>query len=247
MELKLILGAGVLLLLAAIVMIVVSIIFVTIVVVSILGSISKNSNSMRRLLKVTGTDKKTKGEYGESLAYKLLGEPHIKGERRILRNLYIPYRNNYSEIDIVMITSKKILVVECKEYQGAIRGKADDKYWAQTINNNRRYDFYSPLKQNRTHIHALAKQLNMPYSQFVSIIVFGNEATLVKVPPNTESCFVINRRHLSWACNWLYDKGVDVFSSEDIANISGYLQQFANADESIKKAHLDKVRQYQSA
>ena len=69
------------------------------------------------------------GRYGESLTEVELKKSAIFGmEGKILRNLYVPKDNGETtEIDVLFICSKGILVIESKNYSGWIFGNEDDE------------------------------------------------------------------------------------------------------------------------
>lgn len=73
------------------------------------------------------------GKYGEYLTYRQLRKFEKEGAR-FLFNLYIPKTNGgTSEIDVVMICSKGIFVLESKNYSGWIFGNEAQKNWCQTL------------------------------------------------------------------------------------------------------------------
>ena len=164
------------------------------------------------------------------------------GHCKTLRNLYIPYRDGYSEVDIVMITSKKILVIENKSYSGWIFGSEHQQKWTQSLNKNQKYQFYNPIKQNQTHLNALSDYLQLPKENFISIIVFGDGATLKKVPENKDSCYIVVREDLIAVYKQIYKMYDETFTNEDIDSIYNKLVQHTKADKATKQAHKDKIR-----
>ena len=109
----------------------------------------------------------------------------------IFHDLYIPKtKNTYSQIDLVVPTKAGILVFEVKDYSGWIFGNGYHTNWTQVLAyGEEKYKFYNPIKQNKTHIEALKKQLpqfeNIP---FYSVIVFYGDCTLkniTNIPENT--------------------------------------------------------------
>ena len=104
-----------------------------------------------------------KGSYGEYLTYKNLKRFEAEGAK-FLFNVYIPMRQGKTtEIDVVMISSKGVFVLESKNYSGWIFGDEEQQYWYQTLPMSKwgihKEKFYNPIKQNNTHIKYLKKIL----------------------------------------------------------------------------------------
>lgn len=78
----------------------------------------------------------------------------------IFHDLYIANRaDSYTQIDVVLATKVGIFVFEVKDYSGWISGKVNDKYWRQTFQYGRMFEFYNPIKQNFTHVENLRRKL----------------------------------------------------------------------------------------
>jgi hypothetical protein len=181
-------------------------------------------------------------DYSEETTYKKIKSIFEKGSVKILRNLYIPYRNEYSEIDIVVIGKKKIYVVENKAYNGWIFGNENGVYWTQCLNKNSKYKFYNPIKQNRTHINALSKQLKLSKNSFISVIVFGDTATLKKIPENVETCYITNQEKLFTTFKKICDDKEDIFNEQYVNQIYETLLPFTTVDETTKAIHIENIK-----
>lgn len=88
---------------------------------------------------------------------------------------------------IVIFPNKTILVIETKNKDGFISGKANDEQWLQVIGKNR-YSFYNPVKQNEGHIKMIYKKMN-DYRLFgykvLSLVIFTSDrSTLKNLPSN---------------------------------------------------------------
>ncbi|MBQ3353151.1 NERD domain-containing protein [Candidatus Saccharibacteria bacterium] len=65
---------------------------------------------------------KDTGSAGERIIFTTLRDKIHVPEKQILRNVYIPTANGKtSEIDILVVSKKGLLVFECKNYAGNIR------------------------------------------------------------------------------------------------------------------------------
>ena len=87
-------------------------------------------------------EKQLKGIAGESIIQLLLNSPQL-GYRKILKNIYVPYGNQTTEIDVVMIHETGIYVIESKNYSGWIFGNENQKQWTQMLNSYTKKRFYN--------------------------------------------------------------------------------------------------------
>ncbi|MEM3484408.1 MAG: NERD domain-containing protein [Candidatus Methanomethyliaceae archaeon] len=101
---------------------------------------------------------------------------------RMIKNLIVPYGDETTEVDIVLISKYGIFVIEVKTFSGRIYGEPGDLYWTQVVGRKRNI-FLNPVLQNRKHIQALAAYLGFDESWFHSIVFFAGNAKLVKDPP----------------------------------------------------------------
>ena len=107
------------------------------------------------------------GQFGEFATEYALTNKNLDGELVVLKNIYVPTQGKTTEIDLLMIHEKGIFVFESKNYSGWIFGSADQLNWTQSLQNGDKNKFYNPIRQNRTHIKALAAFLEKPVSEFV--------------------------------------------------------------------------------
>jgi len=94
------------------------------------------------------------------------------------------------QIDCIALDQRGIFVFESKDYGGWIYGSSDQRFWTQTLNfGQEKHSFYNPVRQNATHIAALAG-LFSPGVPIYSIIVFGSDTTLKSIHNLPKHCFV---------------------------------------------------------
>jgi Nuclease-related domain len=142
------------------------------------------------LKEVTAPHRGTRSE--RDLVIKLLkyGIP----AQHIFHDLYLEkYKGHFSQIDLVAITDFGIVVFEVKEYSGWIFGNANQLQWTQVLGYGQyKYRFYNPIKQNRTHISELTKQLSEFHQLPVySMIVFYGNCELKEIDLVPEGTFII--------------------------------------------------------
>ena len=99
-------------------------------------------------------------------------------------NCYVPNRSGDKiEIDMIMLCQKGIYVIENKNYSGWIFGDEKSKNWCEILK-GKKYFFYNPIKQNKSHIKNLEKQLQVGDGKYVSLITFIGLCTDICVISN---------------------------------------------------------------
>lgn len=170
-----------------------------------------------------GFDKGEMGEWATEYALKKALPSNIY----TLRNLYIPYRNITTEIDLIMLHETGIYVFESKNYSGWIFGNENQQYWTQCLKGGKKYKFYNPLHQNRTHINALVSLLRLaPNQRPKSYIIFSERCTLKAVPPSSENVVICNRYDLIQAIEKRINTSPEIFNRQTLMFFNSYLQQF---------------------
>lgn len=80
-----------------------------------------------------------------------------------------------SQVDHIVICTRGVFVIETKNYAGIIIGKDKDQRWLQLLDNGDRKYFYSPVKQNMTHLVRVKQKLHILDDKKVfSYIIFVN-------------------------------------------------------------------------
>jgi len=96
-----------------------------------------------------------RGASGERLTYMeltsvLAGQAFRK--RQVIRNVYIKKRDGkFTELDLVIVIRRGLIVIESKNYAGWIYGSENNEYWTQTFKNGTKNKFYNlcPPRFNR--------------------------------------------------------------------------------------------------
>jgi hypothetical protein len=146
--------------------------------------------NLKLLKTVTSLTRGTKTE--RDLVLKLLkyGIP----AQTIFHDLCIKKSNGkHAQIDVVVATKEGIIVFEVKDYSGWIFGNGSYSHWTKVLAyGKRKYRFYNPIKQNKSHIKSLRKQLvqfqNIP---FYSIVVFYGDCELKEINYVPEGTFLV--------------------------------------------------------
>ena len=150
----------------------------------------------RKLLKsVTSPNRGTRSE--RDLVLRLL--KHGIPAQAIFHDLCVEKKNGgFSQIDIVVPTREGIIVFEVKDLSGWIFGNGNHSHWTQVLAyGKQKYRFYNPIKQNKSHIAVLRKQLkefeNIP---FFSIIVFYGDCELKEINFVPKGTFLVRRQRI---------------------------------------------------
>ena len=183
---------------------------------------------------------KDQGSSGEQIVYKtLINQIHIP-ENQILRNVYIPTADGKtSEIDLLVVSKKGILVFECKNYAGNIYGDAKHTKWIQYLGKKKSY-FYNPFMQNRTHVKHLKKYLekygDIPMVPMVTTITRGNW----KVKNCSSEDYLLGyNSHLK---NIYADMSDSELMAQHFKAIMAKLQPLSRPDESVRQEHIGQTK-----
>ncbi|MBE6672017.1 MAG: hypothetical protein E7599_00645 [Ruminococcaceae bacterium] len=183
------------------------------------------------------------GSFGEHMA-KLCAQT-IPGAL-VLRDVVIDGADNYtSQIDLIIVGSKGIYVVEVKTFPDAkIYGDTQKTKW-YVYNHGRKYEIYSPLKQNQKHVTYLKSFLkdykNTPIFSIITMIcedysISGDN------PPETVICSGLPAMK----------KGIELISKDrqEIWNetqkeeIFTYIQNHQYAEKNARREHKEQVIAY---
>ena len=167
---------------------------------------------------------------------------NLSGDLVVLKNVYIPYQEKTTEIDVLMIHEKGIFVFESKNYSGWIFGSADQLNWTQSLENGSKNKFYNPIRQNQTHIKALAAYLDIPISEFTSYIIFSARCTLKKVPADTEDVIIVRRPNMLKKLRTNLKDAPVKYTHEKIIELSHRLEILTNKSEAEKLQHIQTLQ-----
>ncbi len=186
---------------------------------------------------------KDTGAYGEYLTVEKLAQ--IQGNKKILINTYLPKAGKpeeTTEIDVLLIHTKGIFVLESKNYSGWIFGKEKDRYWTQCLNSRTKTKFYNPISQNATHIKALQKTLpQIPNEAFNSIIVFSERCELKKLTVQS-NIPVIKRNNLLHIMRDIIESSDTNFDDMQIEEIYYAIINKRITEKGTKEKHIETIK-----
>ena len=162
-----------------------------------------------------------------------------------LRNIYVPYHGKVTEIDVLYITVKGIIVVESKNYSGYIFGSESQQQWTSTLRAGRyggsnKFNFYNPIWQNRTHIKALQEYLGGVKA--FSFVVFGMNCELMHLSYNPQNVCVCREDYFKQMVIQTLDGAESIYDEHTIEAIYNRLLPLTNVTEEVKARHIDTVR-----
>ncbi len=185
------------------------------------------------------------GKYGEYLTYKKLKEYEADGGK-FLFNCYLPKEDGKTtEVDVLLIHSTGIFVIESKNYSGWIFGDENGKTWTQTLRSGngkvRKEHFYNPIMQNSTHVKWLKEIVgtNIP---IYSLIAFSERCTLKDITVESSDVVVINRQDISESVKHMGNRSIQALSKMDISRIQEMLYPYTQTTEYEKQQHIDNLK-----
>ena len=199
---------------------------------------SYGKQSKKSFLKIIN-DQGARGEYRTSQIFET-----ATFENKLLFNCYIPNRSgDKTELDIIMISTKGIYVVENKNYSGWIFGDEQSKNWCETLK-GKKFFFYNPVKQNKSHIKNLEKILNIGEDKYISLITFNKNAILKKVKTESPKLYVKKYDELQKFIKE-QEKCPDILQHEEIEEIYKSLLPGTQLNDEEKQEHIERIkRQY---
>lgn len=152
----------------------------------------------------------------------------------VIRNIYLPYNNHFTEIDMIAIGSFGIFIIENKNYDAIIKGSIKDKYWDVEYSRWCKYKLYNPLLQNKLHKQAvmdLLSQYDLLSLPVYKPVIFNDKASL-NIKDGKKCIFTLS--NFVTAYNSV---DADFLDTSDIYNIASIFKQYSNASEEMKLYH----------
>lgn len=123
---------------------------------------------------------KGKGKVGEFVVGRLLKQ--LGPGYEIFNDLTFVIDGETTQIDHVVLSTRGVFVIETKNYQGKVFGKAQEAQWTQRLG-RRSFRFQNPLRQNFRHRQFLAEKCGVKEEAIVTLVVFTANADFPKGMP----------------------------------------------------------------
>lgn len=188
-----------------------------------------------------------KGNFGEQLA-KYYSK--IMTDAFILHDVLIDGADGFtSQIDLIMIGSKGLYVVEVKMYSDAVvYGSGQKSQWYYYVGGNK-YEIYSPVKQNKKHIKYLKDMLkefgDVPCFSVIAMVCKDFKVSNINENPDDITTVICSSlpamsRGIEAVAK---DKPV-VFSAERKHEIYQFIQNNQYSGKEKRIEHKEKVMEY---
>ena len=184
-----------------------------------------------------------RGIFGEAAMMALTARVCDTDKRRyvLMRNLYIPARAGYTEIDALLLHQSGIYVLESKNLSGEIAGDLESERWNQHLNASTEHTFHNPIRQNIGHILALEHFLKIRHEQahFISFVVFSDRCVLRKVPKDNEFWSIVHCSELQDALLKRITSRKTIYTMQQLEDFYYKLQGCMNVSEEVKAKHRE--------
>lgn len=162
------------------------------------------------------------------------------GVNRVFQNVLIPRAGVTTEIDVLLLTEKGIVVIEAKDYSGIIYGDEDSQSWAEYISGHK-YNFPNPVMQNTGHVRALAEYLGVDPSEVWSLIVFSSVCEFQRVPGNHGNMILCQEHEFMSILRGLFLTSGKLYHDELLDDWAKLLKSCEATEETMKQ-HVQDVK-----
>lgn len=186
------------------------------------------------------------GIRGEFNIYRELSIFEKKGGR-LLFNVYLPYEDGTTEIDVLLLFSSGLYVFESKNYSGWIFGTAKDRNWTQTLpsgkgRSSHKERFLNPLFQNALHIRQLKAFCETEELPCHSVVVFSNGCILKSKIDAKPPEYVCQTDDVSDVIIDIHHKADVHLSEEQLQTLYDRLYPLSQCTEEEKQAHIERIK-----
>ena len=151
----------------------------------------------------------------------------------------------FSQIDLVLVTSEGIIVIEVKDYSGWIYGSGNNTNWTKVLSYGRKkYKFYNPIKQNNNHISELRKTLKQfEKIPFFSLIVFFGDCELKEINYVPKGTYLVKSHRVFEVLN-LIKKENEPTQYTNKREVVDTLKQLVSLGENTdyQKQHIENIK-----
>jgi hypothetical protein len=211
----------------------------------IISSIIKSNRRKRErelISSVTSLSRGTNSELFLILQFLKSGIPPVT----IFHDLIIKKKNNeFSQIDLVLVTSEGIIVIEVKDYSGWIYGSGNNTNWTKVLSyGKKKYKFYNPIKQNQNHIVQLRKKLKQfEKIPFFSVIIFFGDCELKEINYVPKGTYLVKSHRIFEVLNLIKTENepTQYTNKREVVNT---LKQLVSLGKNIdyQKQHIENIK-----
>ena len=177
-----------------------------------------------------------KGNTGE-LIIKLKLAQLPKYRYKVLNNIMLKTKNGTTQIDHIVVSEYGIFVIETKNYTGLITGNTNTLEWTKNMF-GKKFKFRNPILQNKGHIIALSRALNINKDKFIPIVVFVNDC---KLRITTKSTVIYDKKLLKTISNYKTER----IDEQDVNRIASNINKLNQKGILMKIKHIMYVKERQ--
>ena len=164
----------------------------------------------------------------------------------IYHDLIIKKENGeFSQIDLVLVTSEGIIVIEVKDYSGWIYGSGNNTNWTKVLSyGKKKYKFYNPIKQNNNHISELRKTLNQFENiPFFSVIVFFGDCELKEINYVPKGTYLVKSHRVFEVLNLIKNENEPTHYTNK-REVVDKLKELVSLGENVEyqKQHIENIK-----
>ena len=121
---------------------------------------------------------------GEARVSQVLTSHFRHPDYHLMNHVTLPMEDGTTQVDHVLVSRFGVFVIETKDFNGWIFGKATDPTWT-SVYFRRKVTFQNPIHQNYRHLCAIRQLFDfLPQEAIKSLVVFtGDAAFKTEMPP----------------------------------------------------------------
>lgn len=158
----------------------------------------------------------------------------------VIRNLYFPYKDRFTEVDMIGISAFGIFIVENKNYTGKVVGNINDKYWNVNYSMFNNARLLNPVLQNELHKSVIVPLIKSNFDSIDEKYIFRpvifNDKCELSIKNSEKDVFTLSRFknvYSSYAEN-----GKEVISSDYQLKLYDFLCSFSNISDLMRLLHV---------
>lgn len=167
----------------------------------------------------------------------------------VLHDVLIPGENGYtSQIDLLVVGNKGIYVVEVKSYiEAKIYGNGNNSKWYY-YNHGKKYEIYSPLKQNKKHIAYLKNMLesfgDVPCFSILTVICEDFKVTNINQSEKKDTIICNSLPMMKKAFQFFAENNPEVFDDTKKQEIFEFIKNNQLSGRQARYEHKERVKDY---
>jgi len=165
----------------------------------------------------------------------------------IFHDLYVEKAGNqFSQVDVAVVTEVGIIVIEVKDYSGWSFGTGNQMKWRQVLaGGTQKYQFQNPFRQNQGHIAALRRKINCTDNiPFYSLVVFYGNCELHNVKFIPKDMYIAKSERVLEVLNVIV-KDNEAYQYSNIVEVLNVLKEGETNGKSISNQmqHRDNINE----